>query len=88
MTIQVADNRDEDTFEDGENYNGLHEPNPHRAFGNGRIIAQARTCRGAPSAILLPMLLERFPDMTLPGPASVADTIRIPRPLNMPILLQ
>ena len=35
MTIQASANRDEDFFEDGENYNALREPNPHQAFGNG-----------------------------------------------------
>jgi cytochrome P450 family 104 len=34
MTIQASANRDEDVFEDRENYNALREPNPHEAFGN------------------------------------------------------
>src|SRR5207237_10890835 len=35
MHVQASANRDEDVIEDGENYNGLREPNPHQAFGNG-----------------------------------------------------
>src|SRR5437764_13907720 len=35
MTIQACANRDEDVFEDGENYNGLREPNPYEVVGNG-----------------------------------------------------
>src|SRR3569832_2250567 len=34
MTIQASANRDEDVFQDGENYNALREPNPHQSFGN------------------------------------------------------
>jgi hypothetical protein len=63
---------DEEVFEDGENYNGLREPNPHQAFGNcPHHCAGAHLSRRTVGAILLPMLFERFPHMTLPDPASV-----------------
>jgi cytochrome P450 len=72
MTIQASANRDEEVFEDGENYNGLREPNPHQAFGNGpHHCAGANLSRRTVGAVLLPMLFERFPHMTLPDPASV-----------------
>ncbi|MBR1302487.1 cytochrome P450, partial [Bradyrhizobium sp. AUGA SZCCT0042] len=40
-------------------------------------------------AILLPMLFERFPNMTLPDPAGVRwHGFGFRGPLNLPILLQ
>jgi cytochrome P450 len=57
---------------DGENYNGLREPNPHQVFGNGpHHCAGAHLSRRTVGVILLPILFERFPNMTLPDPASV-----------------
>src|ERR1700738_5275419 len=90
MTIQAWANRDEDAFEDGENYNGLREPNPHQAFGNGpHHCAGAHLSRRTVGAILLPMLFERFPTMTLPDPASVRwHGFGFRGPLNLPVLLQ
>ena len=72
MTIQASANRDEDVFDDGENFNALREPNPHQAFGSGpHHCAGAHLSRRTVGAILLPMLFERFPHMTLPDPAAV-----------------
>jgi cytochrome P450 family 104 len=90
MTIQASANRDEDVFEDGENYNALREPNPHQAFGNGpHHCAGAQLSRRTVGAILLPMLFERFPNMTLPDPASVRwHGFGFRGPLNLPVLLR
>ena len=90
MTIQASANRDEDVFEDGENYNALREPNPHQAFGNGpHHCAGAHLSRRTVGAILLPMLFERFPNMTLPDPAGVRwHGFGFRGPLNLPVLLQ
>ncbi len=53
MTIQASANRDEDVFEDGENFNAMREPNPHQSFGNGPHHCAGRICRAnAPSTIL------------------------------------
>ena len=72
MTIQASANRDEDVIEDGENYNALRAPYPHQAFGNGpHHCAGAHLSRRTVGDILMPMLFERFPNMTLPDPASV-----------------
>ena len=59
-------------------------------MATGRIIARARTCRGEPfGVILLPMLFERFPNMTLPDPASVRwHGFGFRGPINLPALLQ
>ena len=72
LTSYPSANRDEDVFDDGENYNARREPNPHQAFGNGpHHCAGAHLSRRTVGAILLPMLFEHFPNMTLPDPASV-----------------
>jgi len=54
------------------------------------LIARARTCRGRTVGdILLPMLFERFPNMTLPDPASVRwHGFGFRGPLNLPLQLQ
>ena len=90
MTIQASANRDEEVFEDGENYNGLREPNPHQAFGSGpHHCAGAHLSRRTVGAILLPMLFERFPKMTLPDPAGVRwHGFGFRGPLNLPLRLQ
>lgn len=89
MTIQASANRDEDLFEDGENFNALREPNPHQAFGNGpHHCAGAHLSRRTVGEILLPMLFERFPHMKLPDPASVRwHGFGFRGPLNLPVLL-
>ena len=90
MTIQASANRDEDFFEDGENYHALREPNPHQAFGNGpHHCAGAHLSRRTVGDILLPMLFERFPNMTLPDPASVRwHGFGFRGPLNLPVLMR
>jgi cytochrome P450 len=90
MTIQASANRDEDVFEDGENYNGLRDPNPHQAFGTGpHHCAGAHLSRRTIGVILLPLLFERFPNMTLPDPAKVRwYGFGFRGPLNLPVLLQ
>jgi cytochrome P450 len=90
MTIQASANRDEDVFEDGENFNALRTDNPHQAFGNGpHHCAGASLSRRTVGDILLPMLFERFPNMSLPDPDSVRwHGFGFRGPLNLPVLLQ
>jgi cytochrome P450 len=90
MTIQASANRDEEFFEDGENFNALRDPNPHQAFGNGpHHCAGAQLSRRTVGVILLPMLFERFPNMTLPEPLSVRwHGFGFRGPLNLPVLLR
>jgi cytochrome P450 len=90
MTIQASANRDEEVFEDGENYNALREPNPHQAFGNGpHHCAGAHLSRRTVGDILLPILFERFPNMKLPDPSAVRwHGFGFRGPLNLPVLLQ
>jgi cytochrome P450 family 104 len=90
MTIQASANRDEDVFEDGENFNALREPNPHQAFGNGpHHCAGAQLSRRTVGHILLPMLFDRFPNMSLPDPGGVRwHGFGFRGPLNLRVLLR
>jgi len=90
MTIQASANRDEEVFEDGEDYNVLREPNPHQAFGNGpHHCAGAHLSRRTVGDILLPMLFGRFPHMKLLDPSMVRwHGFGFRGPLNLPVLLQ
>jgi cytochrome P450 len=71
-------------------YNALRAPNPHQAFGNGpHHCAGAHLSRRTVGAILLPMMFERFPNMTLFDPASVRwHGFGFRGPLNLPVRLQ
>ena len=61
---------------DGENYHGLREPYPHQALGNSpHHCAGAHLSRRTVGVILLSMLFERFPNMTLPDPRASAGTV-------------
>jgi cytochrome P450 family 104 len=90
MTIQASANRDEDVFDDGENFNALREANPHQSFGNGpHHCAGAHLSRRTLGVTLLPMLFERFPNMRLPEPDSVRwHGFGFRGPLNLPVRLQ
>jgi cytochrome P450 family 104 len=77
-------------IEDGENYNALRAPCPHQAFDNGpHHCAGAHLSRRTVGDILMPMLFERFPNMTLPDPARVRwHGFGFRGPLDLPIQLQ
>jgi len=71
MTIQASANRDEDVVEDGEVFNVYRTPVPHQSFGNGPHFCQGtHIARRAVGQIMLPLLFDRFPNMTLPDPAA------------------
>ncbi len=72
MTIQASANRDEDIYEDGETFNAYRDKHPHQAFGNGPHFCQGtHVARQAIADVMLPILFDRFPNMSLPDPASV-----------------
>ena len=90
MTIQASANRDEDVFEDRREFQ--RAARPQSASGLRQRPASLRGCapvaanRGRHPA---PMLFERFPNMTLPDPASVRwHGFGFRGPLNLPVLLQ
>lgn len=89
MTIQASANRDEELFENGEAYDVFRRKAPHQAFGSGPHHCQGmHVSRLTVGAIMLPMLFERFPNMTLPDPEAVQwRGFGFRGPINMPVRL-
>ena len=89
MTIQASANRDEDLYEDGESFNFFRKKAPHQAFGSGpHHCAGAHISRRTVGEIMLPMLFERFPGMTLDKPEDVVwSGFGFRGPLNLPVKL-
>lgn len=89
MTIQASANRDEDIYTDGENFNVFRDKAPHQAFGSGpHHCAGAQVSRRTLGEIMLPMLFEQFPNMTLPDPSAVKwRGFGFRGPINLPVHL-
>jgi cytochrome P450 len=89
MTIQASANRDEDVFENGEDFVVFRDKNPHQAFGSGpHHCAGAHVARRTVGEIMLPALFERFPNMTLPDPQAVKwRGFGFRGPINLPVTL-
>jgi len=69
MTIQASANRDEDVVEDGEVFNVYRDKIQHQSFGNGPHFCQGtHVARRAVAQVMLPVLFDRFPNMSLPDP--------------------
>jgi cytochrome P450 len=72
MTIQASANRDEEVVEDGERFNVYRDSTVHQSFGNGPHFCQGtHVARRAVGQVMLPILFDRFPDMSLPDPGAV-----------------
>lgn len=89
MTIQASANRDEDVYENGEEFFVFRDKNPHQAFGSGpHHCAGANVARRTVGEIMMPMLFERFPNMTLPDPGAVQwRGFGFRGPINLPVTL-
>ena len=89
MTIQASANRDEDLFDDGESFFVYRNTNPHQSFGNGPHFCQGtHIARRAVAQVMLPILFDRFPYMSLPKPSAVNwRGFGFRGPLNLPVLL-
>lgn len=89
MTIQASANHDEDLFDHPERFDVLRAKNPHQAFGSGpHHCGGAHVARRTVGAIMLEMLFERFPDMTLPDPQAVMwRGFGFRGPINLPVVL-
>lgn len=87
MSIQASANRDEDYFEDGENFNVFRKKVPHQAFGSGpHHCAGAHVARRTVGRIILPMIFDRFPNISLPDPESVKwRGFGFRGPINLPL---
>lgn len=89
MTIQASANRDEDLFENGEDFIVFRDKNPHQAFGSGpHHCAGAHVARRTVGEIMMPMLFDRFPNMSLPDPEAVQwRGFGFRGPINLPVKL-
>jgi hypothetical protein len=89
MTAQASANRDEDVWDNGEAFDALRAPKPHQAFGNGpHHCMGAQISRRTVGAVLVPMLFDRFPAMSLPDPSAVVwRGFGFRGPLNLPVRL-
>lgn len=89
MTIQASANRDEELFENGEDFFVFRDRNPHQSFGNGpHHCAGAHVARRTVGKIILPMLFDRFPNMTLPDREAVQwRGFGFRGPINLPVVL-
>jgi cytochrome P450 family 104 len=89
MTVQASACRDEELFENGEEFFVFRDRNPHQAFGNGpHHCAGAHVARRTVGRIILPMLFDRFPRMRLTDPDAVVwKGFGFRGPINLPIVL-
>lgn len=90
MTIQASANRDEELYEDGERFNVFRDKNLHQSFGSGpHHCAGAHIARRTVGQIMMPMLFERFPNMSLPDPNAVIwKGFGFRGPINLPVTLK
>ncbi|WOI55264.1 cytochrome P450 [Palleronia sp. LCG004] len=90
MTIQASANRDEDVIENGEDFIVYRDKTPHQSFGNGPHFCQGtHVARRAVGQIMLPILFDRFPRMTIPDrDAVIWRGFGFRGPITMPVLLQ
>ena len=90
MTIQASANRDEEIWDNPEDYDLFRPKLPHQAFGNGPHFCQGKhVARRMIADILLPVLVDRFPDMRLPDPEAVIwHGFGFRGPIRMPVELR
>ncbi len=90
MTAQASANWDEDVYENGHLFNIFRENKRHQAFGNGpHFCMGTHLSRRMIADIALPMLFERFPNMTLPDPTAVKwRGFGFRGPINLPLILK
>lgn len=89
MTIQASANRDEEVVEDGEIFDVYRQKIMHQSFGNGPHFCQGtHVARRAIAQVMLPILFDRFPNMSLPDPEAVIwRGFGFRGPINLPVLL-
>ncbi|MGB7318650.1 MAG: cytochrome P450 [Planktotalea sp.] len=90
MTIQASANRDEDVIENGEEFIVYRDKVQHQSFGNGPHFCQGtHVARRAVGQVMLPLLFDRFPNMTIPDTNDVIwRGFGFRGPIQMPVLLQ
>lgn len=90
MTIQASSNRDEEVVENGEVFDVYRDDCHHQSFGNGPHFCQGtHVARRAVGQIMLPVLFDRFPDMSIPDKSAVIwRGFGFRGPVQIPVLLQ
>ena len=89
MTIQASANRDEELFDRGEEFVVYRDKNPHQSFGNGPHFCQGtHAARRAVAQVMLPVLFDRFPNMSIPRTEDVIwRGFGFRGPVTIPVLL-
>lgn len=89
MTVQASANHDEELFDDPERFNVFRTRNPHQSFGSGpHHCGGAHIARRTVGAIMLQMLFEKFPNLSLPDPSAVIwQGFNFRGPINLPVKL-
>tara|TARA_R110000764_G_scaffold204944_1_gene290197 strand:- start:1379 stop:2557 length:1179 start_codon:yes stop_codon:yes gene_type:complete len=89
MTIQASACRDEDLYENGEDFIVYRDKNQHQAFGNGPHFCQGtHVARRAVGQVMLPLLFDRFPNMSIPNTEDVIwRGFGFRGPVQIPVLL-
>ena len=89
MTSQASACRDEEVYGEAEDYDIFRPKAQHQAFGNGPHFCQGtHIARRMLAQILLPMLFDRFPNMSLPDPEKVVFRgFGFRGPLSLPMTL-
>ena len=89
MTIQASANRDEEIYDNGEDFMVYRDRNPHQSFGNGPHFCQGtHVARRAVAHIMLPILFDRFPYMSIPNDDDVIwRGFGFRGPTQIPVLL-
>ncbi len=90
MTIQASACRDEEVYGNGEDFDVYREKQPHQAFGNGPHFCQGtHVARRAVGQVMLPILFERFPNMSIPDLDKVVwRGFGFRGPITIPVLLE
>lgn len=90
MTIQASANRDEDVIENGEDFIVYRDKTQHQSFGNGPHFCQGtHVARRTVGQVMLPILFDRFPNMTIPDTNDVIwRGFGFRGPTQIPVLLQ
>lgn len=89
MTAQASACHDEDLYDKPEEFNIFRPKTSHQAFGNGPHFCQGtHIARRMLAQIILPMLIDRFPEMRLPAPEAVKFWgFGFRGPLSLPVTL-
>ncbi|MGH1355582.1 MAG: cytochrome P450 [Thalassovita sp.] len=89
MTAQASACRDEALYDNPEDFNIFRPKAQHQAFGNGPHFCQGtHIARRMLAQIVLPMLFDRFPNMSLPDPEQVKFWgFGFRGPLSLPVTL-